>query len=146
MFRCLIMNYVRFISHKILRFFKTDKMNISFANERDRFRAAFHLTLMKSVTQFRNIKFIHNACLHTANNIPLVAAVVSNKLPFPTGAFVAPQIAARLSEPLVIMDEFTPRSASETVALRTLSIACPRHQERNICRATTRDTEPYGTR
>jgi hypothetical protein len=44
---------------------------------------------------------------------------------------VAPQIEARLSEPLVTTGVFVRRSASETEALQTLSVACPRYQERH---------------
>jgi len=40
---------------------------------------------------------------------------------------VAPQIVARLGERLVTMTVFPRSSASETAALQTLSVACPRY-------------------
>jgi hypothetical protein len=51
--------------------------------------------------------------------------------PFSTSVFVAPQIGARLSEPLVTMGVFPRRSASETKARQTLSVACRPYQERH---------------
>ena len=51
--------------------------------------------------------------------------------PFSTGLFVTPEIGARLSEPLVTVVVLRPRSASETEALQTLLVACPRYQKRH---------------
>jgi hypothetical protein len=70
----------------------------------------------------------------------LLAYCIKHKLcgalgPFSTIVFVAPQIGARPGELLITVGFFPRSSASETEALQTLSVACPRYQERHKCDA-----------